>query len=151
MLRGLSEWGNRHGFFSPGLPSGSLQKDSRVQCEVCRRCTVAALLLPAFPHKAPSPTDEPQQQKALHYCCTEEKGREGFKQPALCLSSLKNSGVIKFRAAPDSCPVTYSCWPPLFITFLRTMRASSRGVTTTIDRYEPTIIRFLQKNQMALQ
>lgn len=35
---------------------------------------MAALLLPAFPHKAPSPTDEPQQQKALHYCCTEEKG-----------------------------------------------------------------------------
>lgn len=150
MLRGLFEWGNRQGFFSPGLPSGSLQKDSRVQCEVRRRHGGAASPLPAFPHKAPSPTDKPQRQKALHYC-SKEKGGKGFKQPALWPSSLKTSRVIKFRAAPDSCPVTYSCWPPLFITFPRTMRASSRGVTTTIDRYEPTIIRFLQKNQMALQ
>lgn len=80
-----------------------------------------------------------------HFIMAAPKRREAFKQPALCPSSLKTSGVIKFRAALDSCPVTYSCWPPLFITFLRTMRASSWGVTTTIDRYEPTIIRFLQK------
>jgi len=109
MLRGLFEWGNRQGFFSPGLPSGSLQKDSRVQREGCRRHGTAASLLPAFPHKAPSPADKPQRQKALHYCSSEEKGGKGFKQPALCPSSLKNSRVIKFRAAPDSCPVTYSC------------------------------------------
>lgn len=151
MLRGLFEWGNRQGFFFPRTSIWKLTERQQSPMwglqEVRCSSLAAASIYPqgTFAHR--QTTAAKGTSLLLHW----REGRKGFKQPALCPSSLKNSGVIKFRAALDSCPVTYSCWPPLFITFLRTMRASSWGVTTTIDRYEPTIIRFLQKNQMALQ
>lgn len=151
MLRSLPEWGNRQGFFPPDFHLEACRKTAESNVRFAggtlwQPCC-CQLFSPqgTFAHRWT--TAAKGTSLLLHW----REGREGFKQPALCPSSLKTSGVIKFRAAPDSCPVTYSCWPPLFITFLRTMRASSRGVTTTIDRYEPTIIRFLQKNQMALQ
>lgn len=151
MLRGLFERGNRQGFFFPRTSIWKLTERQQSPMwglqEVWCGSLAAASISPqgTFPHR------QTTVAKGTSLLLHQRQGREGFKQPTLCTSSLKTSGVIKFRAAPDSCPVTYSCWPPLFITFLRTMRASSRGVTTTIDRYEPTIIRFPQKKQMALQ
>lgn len=151
MLRGLLNGVTDRDFFFPRTSIWKLTERQQSPVWGLQEVWCSSLAVASISPQATSTRRQTTVAKGTSLLLHHRQGREGFKQPTLCTLSLKTSGVIKFRAAPDSCPVTYSCWPPLFITFLRTMRASSRGVTTTIDRYEPTIIRFLQKNQMALQ